>query len=66
MLCFDFQRRGSFLSRDKDTLAKIANMSKSKSAVNPSGARSSGKFVFQVISPDKDSQVVLIGVNNIH
>ncbi|XP_076099309.1 claspin-like isoform X2 [Mytilus galloprovincialis] len=50
------QRRGSFLCRDKDTLAKIANMA--KPTVNPSGARSSGKFTFQVISPDKDSQAM--------
>ncbi|KAL4238153.1 hypothetical protein ACF0H5_002864 [Mactra antiquata] len=46
------QKRGSFLARSKEALAKIAEMT--KPAVNPSsGAKSSGKFTFNVISPDK-------------
>jgi len=31
-----------------------------KAAVNPSGARNSGKFVFQVISQENDSQVNIL------
>ncbi|XP_053401121.1 claspin-like isoform X2 [Mercenaria mercenaria] len=49
------QKRGSFLARSKEALAKIAEMT--KPVVNPSaGAKSSGKFTFQVISPDKEKE----------
>lgn len=49
------QKRGSFLARSKEALAKIAEMS--KPVVNPSaGAKSSGKFTFNVISPDKEKE----------
>lgn len=41
------------MARSKEALAKIAEMT--KPVVNPSaGAKSSGKFTFQVISPDKE------------
>lgn len=55
------QKRGSFLARSKEALAKIAEMT--KPVANPSaGAKSSGKFTFAVISPDKENshQVMLI------
>ncbi|XP_052769691.1 claspin-like isoform X2 [Mya arenaria] len=49
------QKRGSFLARSKQALAKIAEMT--KPVVNPSaGAKSSGKFTFSVISPDKERE----------
>ena len=51
------QKRGSFLARSKEALAKIAEMT--KPVANPSaGAKSSGKFTFAVISPEKESQQV--------
>ncbi|XP_060554260.1 claspin-like isoform X1 [Ruditapes philippinarum] len=54
------QKRGSFLARSKEALAKIAEMT--KPVVNPSaGAKSSGKFTFNVISPDKEKEAQLQG-----
>ena len=54
---FQKQKRGSFLARSKEALAKIAEMT--KPVANPSaGAKSSGKFTFAVISPEKESQQV--------
>ncbi|XP_061173504.1 claspin-like [Saccostrea echinata] len=47
------QKKGSFLGRNKETLAKIAELT--KTTVNPTGPRNSRNFVFQVISPDKDT-----------
>lgn len=53
------QKRGSFLARSKEALAKIAEMT--KPVVNPSaGAKTSGKFTFNVISPDKEREEVAV------
>ena len=50
---FQQQKRGSFLARSKEALARIAEMT--KPVVNPSkGAKSGGKFTFNVISPEKE------------
>ena len=62
MLCvmLQKQKRGSFLARSKESLAKIAEMT--KPLVNPSaGAKSSGKFTFNVISQEKSEE----GVRNL-
>ncbi|XP_069118445.1 claspin-like [Argopecten irradians] len=48
------QKRGSFLSRDKNSLAKIAEFNKGSTTVNPGGARNSRNLTFQVISPGKE------------
>ncbi|XP_067680680.1 claspin-like [Haliotis asinina] len=45
------QRKGSFLTRGKEALAKIAE--RTKSGVNPNATRHSKNFVFQVVSPEK-------------
>lgn len=47
------QKKGSFLGRNKESLAKIAELT--KTSINPTGVRNSRNFVFQVISPDKDT-----------
>lgn len=47
------QKKGSFLGRNKESLAKIAELT--KPSINPTGVRNSRNFVFQVISPDKDT-----------
>ena len=58
---FQSQKRGSFLARSKEALAKIAEMT--KPVANPSaGAKSSGKFTFSVISPEKESQQVIFTI----
>lgn len=46
------QKKGSFLGRNKESLAKIAELT--KTSINPTGVRNSRNFVFQVI-PDKDT-----------
>ncbi|OWF55416.1 Claspin [Mizuhopecten yessoensis] len=50
------QKRGSFLSRDKDSLAKIAEFNKGSSILNTGGPRNSRNLTFQVISPGKDKE----------
>ncbi|XP_050404155.2 claspin [Patella vulgata] len=45
-------KRGSFLNRSKEALAKIAIHTKAK--MNPNATKHSRNFVFQVISPEKD------------
>ncbi|XP_060082451.1 claspin-like [Ylistrum balloti] len=50
------QKRGSFLSRDKDSLAKIAEFNKGSTVVNPGGPRNSRNLTFQVISPGKEKE----------
>ncbi|XP_033733550.1 claspin-like [Pecten maximus] len=50
------QKRGSFLSRNKDSLAKIAEFNKGSTIVNPGGPRNSRNLTFQVISPGKDKE----------
>lgn len=47
------QKKGSFLGRNKETLARIAELT--KTSVNPTGPRNSRNFVFQVITQDKDT-----------
>ncbi|XP_074650708.1 claspin-like isoform X2 [Tubulanus polymorphus] len=47
---FRAQRKGSFLSRNKTTLAKIAEVT--KPMANPGQAVNSRKFVFSALSPD--------------
>lgn len=51
--CCQMQKKGSFLGRNKESLAKIAELT--KTSINPTGVRNSRNFVFQVISPDKDT-----------
>ncbi|KAL5008064.1 hypothetical protein ScPMuIL_013645 [Solemya velum] len=48
-------KKGSFLSRSKASLAKIAERTKGGTA-NPGGPRNSRNFVFQVLSPEKKDQ----------
>ncbi|KAK6181569.1 hypothetical protein SNE40_009396 [Patella caerulea] len=45
-------KRGSFLNRSKEALAKIAVHTKAK--MNPNATKHSRNFVFQVISPEKE------------
>ncbi|KAK8738737.1 hypothetical protein OTU49_003648 [Cherax quadricarinatus] len=50
---FLFQsKRGSFLSRDKNTLARIAELTKDKGSV-VGGAKQAGNFVFQQLSAEE-------------
>ncbi|XP_064604101.1 claspin-like [Liolophura sinensis] len=48
------QKRGSFLSRGKDKLAKIAELT--KSGVNTNAARTSKNFVFKPLSPEAEAK----------
>ncbi|KAL3874947.1 hypothetical protein ACJMK2_037896 [Sinanodonta woodiana] len=55
LLKLENQKKGSFLSRSKQSLAKIAEMTK-PSSNNLTGPKNSRNFVFQVISSDKEEQ----------
>ena len=58
------QKKGSFLARSKKALAKIAEMT--KPTVNPSaGAKTTGKFTFSVISPEKEKDQAVSLINTI-
>ena len=54
LILFQIPSHGSFLRRNKATLAKIAELSKPASKLG--GARQSGNFVFTARSPDKKEQ----------
>lgn len=45
-------QRGSFLSRDKNTLARIAELTKDKGSV-VGGAKQAGNFVFQQLTAEE-------------
>ena len=53
---FNYLQRGSFLSRDKNTLARIAELTKEKGSGGVGTAKQSGNFVFQHLSAEEVQQ----------